>query len=488
MAGCDGFWYNCAMKKKHKDETAKGNPGRGRLSANERFRLEMTLEHVVHRLEGKGFDGAIPFSAMLMRGVTTDTMAAVLTFKRGSKSRMFFNDAVTMLGQIARRINSFLLPRLVALRLDLGRQWWSRNDNAFDETEARRLVDEFAYCHDALFVEISFMDVRERANIWPKAPEHPVDTSGSYETFYPERGMTEEEATQASRAAALRNHRREMRMTGFAKKVSALTACFSRLADDAQRGIASSPAVHSPDWQVLSEILETRTWIVYYKFLDMDQYFCDDVERTNYYEDIGMDFASEETKETHAKQKLDGEIIRYVDAAIALARSAKSESASGFVLVKSLFEKCDGDFSQAEHSLAVKADLASFVDTLKSSRERLHADVAAAKLGGEAPVRVELTKKSGETIAKAVRPGRGGARRIFGEEVQEKCWHYWEAGRKSPDVARIAESSGRKLRHEDVFKYFRRELAALDPPIDTPEAFESALRARTNRISRKKSH
>jgi len=300
--------------------------------------------------------------------------------------------------------------------------------------------------------------------------------------------MTAEEATQGSRAAALRNHRREMRATGFAKKVSALTACFSRLADDAQRGIASAPAVHSPDWQVLSEILETRTWIVYYKFLDMDQYFCDDVERTNYYEDIGMDFAGEETKETHAKQKLDGEIIRYVDAAIALARSAGSEAADGFVLVKSSFEKYDGDFSQADHSLAVKADLASFIDTLKSSRERLHADVAAAKLGGVQPLKVELTKKSGETIAKAVRPGRGGARRIFDEEVQEKCWRYWEAGRKNPDVAQISGASGRKLRHEDVFKYFRRELAALDPPIDTSEAFESALRARTNRISRKKSH
>ena len=77
---------------------------------------------------------------------------------------------------------------------------------------------------------------------------------------------------------------------------------------------------------------------------------------------------------------------------------------------------------------------------------------------------------------------------MFSEEVQEKCRHYWETGRKNPGVAQIAEASGRKLRHEDVFNYFRRELAALEPPIDTPKAFKSALRARTNRISRKKSH
>ena len=114
--------------------------------------------------------------------------------------------------------------------------------------------------------------------------------------------------------------------------------------------------------------------------------------------------------------------------------------------------------------------------------------MAAANLGGERPVKVELTKKSGEAIAKAVRPGRGGARRMFGEDVQEACWHYWEIGRGNPDVAQSMDVNGRKVTHADVFGYYRRELAALEPPIDTPAAFEGALRARTNRISRKKSH
>lgn len=476
------------MKKKGKGEAAKGRPGPGRIGAGERLWLEMTLEHVVHRLEGKGFDGAIPLSAMLMHGVTTETMAAVLMRKRGCKCRVLLEDAVFMMGQVARRIDSFLLPRIVALRLDLDRKWRSRSDSRLDEAEARRLADEFAYCHDALFVEVGFMDVRERANIWPKAPEHPADTSGSYETFYPERGMTPEEATQGSRAAALRNHRREMRMAGFAKKVAALAACFSRLADEAMRGIASAPAAgNSPDWQKLSEVLQTFTLLVYYDFHDMDLFFCDDPGRTNGGADIGMDFENEETEETHAKRKLGHEVVRYIDASIALARRVGSKSADGFVLAKSMFEKHDGDFSHAEHALAAKADLATFVDALKSSRERLHADVSAANLGGERPLKVELTKKSGETIAKAVRPGRGGARRMFDEDVQERCWQYWEAGRRNPNVVRGMDVNGRKVAHADVFNYYRRELGALEPPIDTPDAFESALRARTNRISRKKS-
>ena len=453
------------------------------------FRLEMYVEHVVHRLEGDHAEYTLYLSQMMHAG-TLEMLVDVFTHERRKffRVRRFVEDAVFMMGQLARRITSHLLPRIIDLHLDLGRLWRSEDAKCPSEEEARRIVREFEYCHDALLAEISFMDVRERANIWPKAPVLPVDTSGSYEVFHPEKGMTEEEATQGSRAAELRNHRREMKKIGFAKKVAALTSCFSHLADEVQGGVASAPSEHSPDWQMLSEMLETRTWIVYYEFYDMDLFFCGDSERTNYYEDIGMDFASEETKETHAKQKMDGEIVRYVDAAIALARSVKSESVSGFVIAKSLFEKHKGSFSNADSHISVRADLATFIDTLKSARERLHADVAAAKLGGEAPVRVELTKKSGETIAKAVRPGRGGARRIFSEEVQEKCWHYWEAGRKNPDVAQIAEASGRKLRHEDVFNYFRRELAALEQPIDTPEAFKSALRARTNRISRKKSH
>ena len=111
------------MKKEVKGEAAKGRPGRRRLSADERFWLETTLERVVHRLEGEHGDYTVTFSAMLMSGVTMETMASALMLRRCGKSRMFLNDAVLMLGQIARRINSFLLPRIVALRLDLDRQW-----------------------------------------------------------------------------------------------------------------------------------------------------------------------------------------------------------------------------------------------------------------------------------------------------------------------------------------------------------------------------
>ena len=466
-----------------------------RISKKDLFRLEMSMEYVVHRLEEDRADFTIPLLQGMMHGITLDMLATAFAHRRQRaffNTRRFAEDAVFMLGQIARRINSYLLPRIVALHLDLMRLRWSEDDKCPDEEEARRLVHEFEFCHDSLLTEVSFMDVRERANIWPKAPVHPVDTSGSYEMFYAEKGMTEEEATQGSHAAAMRNHRREMKAIGFAKKVAALTKCFSRLADEVQDGVASAPSEQSPDWQLLSEVLQVHTWLVYDEFYDMDLSFCGDPKRTNHGADIGLDFAKVETKETYAKRKMGSEIVRYIDAAISLARSVKSESAGGFVLAKSLFEKHKGSFSRAKFHISVKADLASFVEALKSAREQLHADVAASKLGCEAPVKVELTKKSGETIARAVRPGKGGARRMFDEDIQEKCWRYWETGRRNPAVAESMRESGRKVAHSDVFAYYRRELAALEPPIDTPEAFESALRARTNRLSRsqsrKKSH
>ena len=253
------------------------SPGRGRLSADERLRVEGLLEHVVYRLEGKGSDRFVSFSSMLRRGVTMETVASALMLRRGGKARMYFEDAVSMLGQIARRINSYLLPRIVALRLDLDRQWRSWNGNAPDKAGTRRLVDAFARCHDALFAEVGFLDVRERVKIWPRASGHPADLSGRDEMFFPERGMAAEEATQGSRAAALRNHRREMRTTGFARKVAALTACFERLADDALSGVASArTAGRSPDWQMLVEVLQSFTTLAYCEFSDMDLYFRDD--------------------------------------------------------------------------------------------------------------------------------------------------------------------------------------------------------------------
>jgi hypothetical protein len=60
--------------KKHADRPCR-SPGRGRLSADERLRVEGLLEHVVYRLEGKGSDRFVSFSSMLRHGVTMETVA-----------------------------------------------------------------------------------------------------------------------------------------------------------------------------------------------------------------------------------------------------------------------------------------------------------------------------------------------------------------------------------------------------------------------------
>jgi hypothetical protein len=168
-----------------------------RNKLDERFRLEMSLKSIVSRLGTDHADIFILMTPCMMRGITTAPLASVFAHKRRGcffKARRLVEDAVFMLGQIAKRIDSFLLPRIVALRLDLMRLVFT-GDGDTDEAEARRLTREFEDCYDSLITEVSFMDVRERASIWPKVPVHPVDRSGGYKTFYPKKGMTAEETT-----------------------------------------------------------------------------------------------------------------------------------------------------------------------------------------------------------------------------------------------------------------------------------------------------
>ena len=167
-----------------------------RNKQDERFRLEMSLKSIVSRLGTDHADIFILMKTCMMRGVTLETLASAFAHNRRGrffKARCLVEDAVFMLGQIAKRIDSFLLPRIVALHLDLMRLDFT-GDGDTDEAEARRLAREFEDCYDSLITEVSFMDVRERANIWPKVPVHPVDRSGGYKTFYPKKCMTVEEA------------------------------------------------------------------------------------------------------------------------------------------------------------------------------------------------------------------------------------------------------------------------------------------------------
>ena len=400
-------------------------------------------------------------------------------------ARRSMENLVLVLGRVARNINSSALPRIVQLRVDLMRLVFNGTGKA-SRKEAFRLAREFADCHDFVVTEIEFMDACDRTGIWRTPPIRKPDISGEYELFYPQKGMTPEDATRESRAAALRNHALIMSKHGIPEKIAALSDSLTRLADMAQSGEAPSASECPLDGEALRAVLSEITDFTYIRFYNLDWWLRDENEPDYADEDDdGAEHVWESTDESRAMIALGSEIARYVDAALALAVRIGSSAAKDFSSVKSLFERYGMHYGSSSSD---QADLDTFVKKLLSACARLNSDVVAAKLGGDVPVKVELTKKSGETIAKAVRPGRGGARRIFDEATQEKCWLYWENGRRNPKVFQGMDTSGRKVTYADVFAYYRRELAALKPPIESLEAFKAVLRARTNRISRKKSH
>ena len=76
---------NMVTKRGKRGDWPCRSPGRGRLSADERLRVEGLLVHVVYRLEGKGPDRFVSFSSMLRRGVTMETVAATLMLRRGDR-------------------------------------------------------------------------------------------------------------------------------------------------------------------------------------------------------------------------------------------------------------------------------------------------------------------------------------------------------------------------------------------------------------------
>ena len=406
----------------------------------------------------------------------------------GGQARDMVQGVVFMLAQLARQIGSCALEEALRLRIECATSW------SYTCARADRLAARFADVWNLVMSEYELLDDKERLRIRVRPPR---PTLGFHDNINPyiKNDMTAKECTAAERKFALERMRK--RLPGYVAAVERKRAAISDAADPIS---ANEPFEGSME-KFLGDFRELRSIFV----AETDIYYCVHND-TKYDSDDSLSYAHEKTDETQARESLVAEIGRFLDSAAALARRIGSEAAKEFISAKTILVSRQGDFSTPEadefceysrycdenEKAEIRDDLRCFLAGFVEAYNGFLKDLAASKLGEKPPVKVELTKKSGETIARAVRPGKGGARRMFDEDIQEKCWHYWETGRRNPAVAESMRESGRKVTRADVFAYYKRELAALEPPIDTPEAFESALRARTNRLSRsqtrKKSH
>ena len=78
--------------------------------------------------------------------------------------------------------------------------------------------------------------------------------------------------------------------------------------------------------------------------------------------------------------------------------------------------------------------------------------------------------------ARGVRRGQ----RAQARDLQEACYRYWEIG---CEKAAVKNASNGKVRYEDVYAYFRRELAELG--VETSEEFSRILLRRLKRLAKK---
>ena len=389
-----------------------------------------------------------------------------------------------MLAQLARKIGSCALDDILRLRVECSMAW------TFTAAKANRLAARFAECWNLVMAEYELLDDAERERILVRPLEKSTD---SFEDTNPyiKPGMTDEEHTASERKFALEQLHR--RIPHYIESVAKLRGIVSHAADQLAAGRPLECTMDKPFLNLsdLRDALAAETDIYYIVY--------DDPKHPDH--DI-LDVKHEKTDETAARESLVAELDRLLDVATAAAQRIESQTAYTFAAVKEILDSRNGDFSAPETNYDCgysrhlterqrqrnRIDLRSFLLKFHQAFCTFFRHSAIEKLGDRPPVKVEMTNKSVEVIAKAIKPGKGGARRRFDVAVQEQCWHYWKTGQRNSAVVESMRESGRKVAYGDVFAYYKKELGALNPPIDSLEVFVSALRARTNRISRQTSH
>lgn len=371
-------------------------------------------------------------SFLFGRGKHTASLVKLLSPEQGDaleKERRMLSDVVIMLGRIASAIQSPTFTRLARLRMEMLRL--ARSDSPMDG-EAVRLAHEVEDCHDIVLAEKEMLDVRRLCDAWAPMPIHREEFQKEW--YRPTKGIKPREATRRSRETALRNHTRKMAAKEIPAKIEALKRGFFELADKAKNGAAPAEFEINIDMKALDSVLSTNTDITYTEYLSLEWIGKGEGE-------CGKDWYQlvEKTEESRAKDRLRGEMVRYFEAALALAQKIASPAADGFKLLLDLLEECGAFFGAPERD---QIYLRYFLETLPNMRRRLRADLATAndrkkvgkfikdamkKAGQDAGDEEEKSDIKDEQVQRGLemyRPGKGGcstrkaARNVIGEDTK----------------------------------------------------------------------
>lgn len=313
-------------------------------------------------------------------------------------------DFLKMLGQLARRINSAQLPRIVRCIVD-ARDVFSAIFPRSHE-EAVRLAEEICQCWDSVQLEVELLDERERADLnYPEIPRH--DPEMFDEDSCISRDMSPDEATQLSREMAVEQYKKYnfeflpqpktvmlMQGVGTSEKgdVCPMVPIRDRVAQITEAMEKGEPTFDRHydhfDYPFLGRILEANFNLTYRDYyLDGDDDGCA----------LAHHRCWEETDEAKIQKEIIGLLQRYMNAALTFANSIESSSIEKWKKMIALFEKYGGCFRGIydEDRDEAKADVREFLSLMRQARLGLWTDNESVKKAGG--VRHQTVKLSQET-------------------------------------------------------------------------------------------
>ena len=292
--------------------------------------------------------------------------------------RNLINDFLEMIGQLARRIQSCEMKRILRSIVAVkGKPWYSEN---LDSKDSERLADDIIYCYEAVKSEIRLLSPADRvALVFPKIPSRRPDII--IETNPPSHLPTEEK-TEYCRNIAYKQFKKDyFHLLPFIDfKCDELD--YIKQTEESIETIANSYKNKKPtldkgedrfNYEILGEVLGADFRLYY------DRYFIDkdyDEDRKQFFEYENRDDVIENTSQEESKKRIIVSLKKILSVAIKLCAECGSIASEDWTAAQLKFESRDGDFHSysSDDDDAAAADLEEFLTRFRRGRQRLWAD------------------------------------------------------------------------------------------------------------------
>lgn len=306
-------------------------------------------------------------------------MLPIVTKEEVYDVRIMIGDFLLMLGQLARRINSCALPRVIQLLIDTKLK--PMYGEPLPPEQAARIADEIVHCYDVVRCELQLLAPAERASLqYPRIPRHPP----YYDDICPpeEEDMSADCKTDYCRSESWKRFQRAYaslfpHADDLGRKTDPLQILEERIASLAKIYESGNPAQgrvkDDIDYNLLAELLISELHLPYTKYYD--EYEEREWGGETWQEQV-TDTFYDDTPQQETKEDIIALIRTILNAAVKLATESGSNSLNDWLTAQMLFEKRNGDFSSevVHDAEQAEADLDKFLQLFSQSQKRLWVD------------------------------------------------------------------------------------------------------------------